>query len=126
VDQKPETGRTPLIANGFQVIPAGSAKFKTADKAAMYFEIYEPALIEAEVPKLELAIQIRVSDAKGTLMFASDGIPIPVPGKGGNPSIPFAAMIPVATLQPGAYKVEVIAKDSAEHSFSRATNFEVQ
>ena len=118
--------RTPLIASGFEVTPSGSAKFKKTGKAAMYFEIYEPALMEAEVPKLELAIQIRVFDAKGALMFASDGIPIPVPQKGGNPSIPFAGMIPVATLEPGAYKVEVVAADSAQRAFSRTANFEVQ
>ncbi len=60
---------TPLIATGFQVIPAGSAKFRVTDKAAMYFEIYEPALLAAEVPKLNLALQIRVFDAKGALKF---------------------------------------------------------
>ena len=69
--------RTPLIANGFEVIPAGSAKFKTTDKAAMYFEIYEPALMEAEVPKIALGLQVRVFDAKGALKSDSGGFRIP-------------------------------------------------
>ena len=125
VDQKPEISPTPLIANGFQVIPAGSAKFKKTDKAAMYFEIYEPALMEAEVPKLELAIQVRVFDAKGALKSESGGA-LPVPEKSGNPAIPCAGMIPVAKLEPGAYKVEVNAVDNANHAFTRTANFEVQ
>jgi len=130
-DQKIETAlledRTPLVAQGFQVIPAGSATFKKTDKAAMYFEIYEPALLDAEPPKdLVMGLQIRVLDAKGAIKSDSGGFRIKVPEKGGNPAIPFAAKVPLETLDPGSYKVEVIAVDSANNKFSRTANFEVQ
>lgn len=130
-DQRLETAlledRTPLIAQGFHVIPAGSATFKKTDRAAMYFEIYEPALIDAEPPKnLAIGLQIRVYDAKGAVKFDSGGFRIPVPEKGGNPQIPFAAQIPVATLEPGAYKVEVMAVDSGNSKFNRTASFDVQ
>ncbi|HEV1286734.1 MAG TPA: hypothetical protein VNU44_15540, partial [Bryobacteraceae bacterium] len=119
--------RTPLIAEGFHVIPAGSAKFKKTDKAAMYFEIYEPALVDAEPPKgLAVGLQIRVFDAKGATKSDSGGFRIPVPEKGGNPQIPFAAQIPVATLDPGMYKVEVTSVDSLKNTFARTAVFEVQ
>jgi VWFA-related protein len=119
--------RTPLIAEGFHVIPAGSAKFKKTDKAAMYFEIYEPGLVDAQPPKdLAVGLQIRVFDAKGAAKSDSGGFRIPVPEKGGNPQIPFAAQIPVATLDPGLYKVEVSAVDSLKNTFVRTAIFEVQ
>jgi VWFA-related protein len=130
-DQKVETAlledRTPLIAQGFQVTPAGSAKFKKTDKAAIYFEIYEPALADPEPPKsVVVGAQIRVLDDKGAIKSDSGGFRIPVPEKGGNPAIPFAAIVPVADLAPGAYQVEVIALDNANNKVSRKANFSVQ
>jgi len=130
-DQRLETAlledRTPLIAQGFLVIPAGSSKFKKTDRAAMYFELYEPALVDAEPPKdLAVGLQIRVFDAKGAVKSDSGGFRIPVPDKGGNPQIPFAAQIPLATLDPGVYKVEVSSVDSLKNTFVRTAVFEVQ
>ena len=130
-DQRLETAlledRTPLIAQGFHVIPAGSAKFKKTDHAAMYFEIYEPGLMEAEPPKgLAVGLQIRVFDAKGAMKSDSKGFRIPVPEKGGNPQLPFASQIPVATLDPGLYKLEVTSVDSLKNTFVRTAVFEVQ
>jgi VWFA-related protein len=119
--------RTPLIADGFHVIPAGSAKFKKTDKVATYFEIYEPGLVNAEPPKdLAVGLQIRVFDAKGAVKSDSQGFRIPLPDKGGNPQVPFAAQIPVATLDPGMYKVEVSGVDSSKNTFVRTAIFEVQ
>jgi VWFA-related protein len=131
VDQGLETAlledRTPLIAQGYQVTPAGSAKFKKTDKAAMYFEIYEPALLGDEVPKdLAIGIQIRVLDAKGVVRSDSGGFRIPLPEKAGNPAIPFAAQVPVAALEPGLYKVVLFAVDQANNKTERTANFEMQ
>jgi len=130
-DQKLETAlledKTPLIATGYQVTPSGSAKFKATDKAAMYFEIYEPGLLDAEPAKdLAVALQIRVLDDKGVVKSDSGGFRIQVPDKGGNPAIPFAAQVPVAKLEPGAYKVEVTALDSLKNKISRTANFQVE
>ncbi len=130
-DQRVETAlledRTPLVAQGFQVTPAGSTKFKPTDKAAIYFEIYEPGMAEAELPKgLAIAIQIRVFDAKGVVKSDSGAFRLPLPEKGGNPALPFAAQVPVAKLDPGSYKVVVSAVDSANNKFSRGADFEVQ
>jgi hypothetical protein len=119
--------RTPLIAQGYQVTPAGSATFKKTDHAAMYFEIYEPALIAEQVPKdLAVGLQIRVVDDKGAAKSDSGGFRVPMPEKGGSPMIPFAAQIPVANLEPGKYKVVLVAVDSANNKVERTVNFEVQ
>jgi VWFA-related protein len=131
VDQGLETAlledRTPLIAQGFQVTPAGSANFKKTDHAAMYFEIYEPALLAEQPPKeTAVGLQIRVFDDKGVVKSDSGGFRIPVPEKGGNPVIPFAAQIPVSTLEPGSYKVVLLAVDNANNKVERTANFVMQ
>jgi VWFA-related protein len=131
MDQNLETAlledRTPLIAQGFQVTPAGSLKFKKTDKTAMYFEIYEPAMLAEEPPKdTAVALQIRVLDDKGAVKSDSGGFRIPLPEKGGNPAIPFAAQIPVATLDPGSYKVVLVAMDNANNKLERTVTFEMQ
>ncbi len=119
--------RTPLIAQGFQVTPSGSATFKKTDHAAMYFEIYEPALLAEQPPKdTAVGLQIRVFDDKGAVKFDSGGFRIPVPEKGGNPAIPWAAQVPVANLEPGSYKVSIVAVDNANSKAERTASFEVQ
>jgi hypothetical protein len=131
VDQGLETAlledRTPLIAQGYQVTPSGSAKFKKTDHVAMYLEVYEPGLL-AETPPKDLAVglQIRVYDDKGAVKSDSGGFRIPVPEKGGNPAIPFAAQVPVSTLEPGTYKLLLVALDSANNKVERTVNFEMQ
>jgi VWFA-related protein len=131
LDQGLETAlledRTPLIAQGYQVTPAGSATFKKTDKAAMYFEIYEPQMIP-EQPAKEVAVglQLRVFDAKNVMKSDSGGIRIPLPEKGGSPVIPFAALIPISTLEPGPYKVVLDAIDNANNKSQRIANFQVQ
>jgi hypothetical protein len=119
--------RTPLIAQGFQIIPAGSAKFKKSDKGAMYFEVYEPLLMQAELPKdLAVALQVRFFDSKGAMKFDTGGFRIPMPEKGGNPAIPMASIMPFDKLEPGIYKVEVTAVDSANAKVARIATFEVE
>lgn len=119
--------RTPLIAQGYQVIPSGSPVFKKTDRFAFYSEIYEPKLVGTEVPKdLMIGIQMRIYDAKGAVKFDSGGFRIPVPDKPGNPAVPFAAMIPTKDFAPGAYKLELTAVDSVQNKFARTASFEIQ
>ena len=51
---------------------------------------------------------------------------IPVPEKRGNPAIPTGAMIPVASLKPGPYRLVMSAVDNAGGKSQRWADFEVQ
>ncbi|MBV8906951.1 MAG: VWA domain-containing protein, partial [Acidobacteriia bacterium] len=50
--------KTPLIANGVEVIPAGSPQFHKGEPALFYFELYEP-LLAAPDPRNPPAVVVR-------------------------------------------------------------------
>jgi VWFA-related protein len=120
--------RTPLVSRGIRVYPSGTNTFKTSDKTALYLEIYEPFLLEAEVPKdLALAIQVKVlGQTSGVQKFDSGMVRVPMPEKAGNPAIPIATQIPVASLGPGAYRLIVEATDSKGLTRKRWADFAVE
>jgi VWFA-related protein len=120
--------RAPLVTQGVQVIPAGSNRFKTTDKAAIYLEVYEPLLAAAEPPKdLAIALQLQVLDAKtGEQKVDSGMFRIPVPQKGGSPAIPTGAQVPVTSLTPGSYRLVLTAQDTAGQKSQRWADFDIQ
>ena len=120
--------RTPLVAQGIQMFPTGSNRFKATDKPLIYFEVYEPLLASAEPPKdLMIALQFHVLDAKtGAEKVDSGAYRIPVPTTGGNPAIPSGAQVPVASLTPGSYRLVLNAIDTAGNKSQRLADFEVQ
>ncbi len=120
--------RKPLIVQGMQVIPAGSSLFKSSDKPIMYFEVYEPLLLTADAKKPPaVAIQMRVLDRKTGAQKKDTGLArIEVPAETGNPVIPVGVRIPIESLAPGAYRLEVAAVDQAGKSFKRTADFEIE
>jgi len=120
--------RTPLVSRGIRIYPSGTHTFKMGDKPALYLEIYEPFLLEPDVPKdLALAVQVKVlGQANGDQKFDSGLVRVPLPEKGGNPAIPIATEIPVATLGPGAYRLIVEATDSKGLTRKRWADFAVE
>src|SRR6201999_773025 len=80
--------RTPLIAQGFQLIPAGSMQFKKTDQAGFYVEVYEPLLSNPDAKDVAVALQMRVFDRNTKEQkFDSGPFRIPLPDKAGNPAI---------------------------------------
>ena len=102
--------RTPLMVQGMQVSPSASNHFKKTDTAGLYAQVYEPLLKGPNPPKV--AFEMRVVDRKsGQEKFS---LPQRIePGKTGDPVIPLGLQLPVAKLDPGSYRVELRAGDSA-------------
>jgi VWFA-related protein len=118
-------GHTPLIAQGYQFTPAAAYRFKTTDHAALYAEVYEPHALDKTPPVV--GIQLRVLDRKtqeakqdSGLMAVNNLI------RAGNPVIPVGLKILVDKLTPGAYRVEVTAKDALNNSKTRVADFDVE
>lgn len=116
--------RTPLVAQGMQIVPAGSDRFKKTDLAVFYVEIYDPLLTTATPPNV--GIQMRVMDRKTGEKKVDTGGPAPS-AKNGNPVVALGLRLPVDKLPPGSYRLELKAIDSAGNSTAaRTADFEVE
>ena len=116
--------RTPLVAQGMEIVPAGSDHFKKSDPATFYIEIYDPLLTSATPPNVR--VEIRVIDRKtGEQKVQLGG---PAPGvKAGDPVIALGVKLPMDKLAPGSYRLELKAADSAGNSTAaRTADFEVE
>jgi hypothetical protein len=111
-----------------QVVPSGTNHFKAGETPAIYGEVYEPLQAQPEPPKdLAVALQFLIFDAKTNEQKADTGLfRIPVPEHAnGSPVISFAGKIPSEKLDPGSYRLQVKAFDSANKGISRTVPFEV-
>jgi hypothetical protein len=116
--------RTPLIVQGVQVSPSASNHFKKTDGAAVYAEVYEPLMKGPNPPVV--AFDMKVVERKGgqEKLHVRQRAPQP---KAGDPVIPLGLKLPVATLDTGSYRVELMAMDAAGHSSkTRTADFEVE
>jgi VWFA-related protein len=103
--------RTPLVAQGMQVIPAGSHQFLRTEQAFFYFEVYAPNLAS-------VSAQVRILDRDtGEPKWDSGPAKLTVPQQGG--------VLPINSLPAGAYQLEITAVDAAGKKVTR-TDFEVR
>jgi len=118
--------RKPLILRGMQISPSATNHFKKTDNAAAYIEVYDPALAGEKPP--QLGLEYRIVDKKTGeqkldvgVMDTKDSI------QPGNPVVPLGVKIPLATLAPGTYRVDLRAEDSVGNSTDfRTAEFEVE
>jgi VWFA-related protein len=116
--------RTPLVAQGFQISPSASNHFKKTDAAAIYAEIYEPLLKGANPP--EVAYELIIVERNSGQQKVHIGERT-TQGKPGDPVIPLGLKLPVATLGPGSYRVDLRSVDSVGNSSkTRTAEFEVE
>jgi hypothetical protein len=112
--------RKPLVVRGVQILPSASNHFKKTDNGVAYIEVYDPLLAQDKPP--QLGLEFRIVDKKTGekkldvgVMDTQDLI------KPGNPVVPVGVKLPLATLAPGTYRVDLRAEDSAGNS----TNFRI-
>jgi len=117
-------GRSPLIAGIFKFNPSGYSRFSQKDNVGMYFEIYDPLLTGETPPKV--SIQMRFLDAKtGTPVTETGTLPVDSFVQAGNTKVATGLKLPVNTLAPGLYRVEIKALDSTGTWAMRTADFEV-
>jgi len=123
-------GRSPLVAatpqGVFRFTPTGIAQFKATDKPAIYFELYDPLLTAGKEKKPNIAVQIRVLDAKSQAVKSDTGnLLLDSLVQIGSPVVPTGLRIPVDGLSPGLYRLELKALDSTGSFAVRTADFEV-
>jgi VWFA-related protein len=118
-------GRTPLIAQGFQFMPAAAYRFKTTDRVALYTEIYEPHAADKTLPIV--GIQLRVLDRKTQEVKQDSGLfSVSKEIHNGNAVIPIGMKMPMESLPPGPYRAEVTAKDQFNNIKTRTADFDIE
>jgi hypothetical protein len=116
--------RTPLVAQGMEIVPAGDARFKHNEPAIFYAEVYDPRLAGTDPPKL--GVQMLVVDMKSREKKVQTGGPLPAPAAG-TPVVPFGLKLPVDKLPPGHYELQIRAVDSTGGATPvRVADFEVE
>ena len=117
--------KKPLVSQGMQLVPSGSNVFQKTGPAAAYFEVYEPLLVSQNAPKV--GIEMKVVDRKtGQPKFDSGFLSVLSFSHAGNPVIPVGFRLPVEKLDPGSYRAEFQAMDTAGNSsIVRIANFEI-
>lgn len=116
--------RTPLVAQGMEIVPAGDARFKHNEAAVFYAEVYDPRLGSANPPKF--GVQMVVVDLKSRQKKVDTGGPLPAP-TAGTPVVSFGLKLPVDKLPPGSYELQVRAVDSnGGTTLVRTADFEVE
>jgi VWFA-related protein len=104
--------RTPLIAEGMQVVPSGSSQFKKSESAFFYLEVYGP-------DAAPLIIHVRVLDRRtGQSGWDSGLSKLSGPHQGGG--------IPISKLAPGPYQLEVTVGYPADKQVKRTKDFEIK
>lgn len=115
--------RKPLVAQGMEIVPTASDRFKKTDPAVFYIEIYDPLLTGTNPPKVGL--QLKVLDRKtGAQAFEMHGL---LPNDPGNPVVSLGMRLPLDKLNSGSYELQLTAIDTAGHQTSaRTADFEVE
>lgn len=119
---------TPLVSQGMEIVPAGSNTFGKTSPAAVYVEVYEPLLQQQPGNDFKVGIEMRLLDKKtGQPKLDTGFVTLAAYIKQGNPMIPVGLRLPLEKLDPGAYRAEFQAKDTAGNvSMLRSADFEVR
>jgi VWFA-related protein len=116
-------GDVPLVFHGLQIVPAADYHFKKTDPAVVYLEIYEPLMTGTNPP--QVGLELKIVDVKTGQAKMAVGIP-KVQDASGHPVVPMGLKVPVDKLDPGSYRLELRALDSAGNkSPVRAADFVV-
>jgi len=113
IDQKLIEGGAPMVANGLQVVPSSSNRFKKDAQPVVYLEVYDPVLQSGEA-HMGILYNI-VNRDTNQKVYSSNTIPIDQYVHPGNPLVPVIFHLPIDKLPPGRYGLEIWSRDSAQN-----------
>jgi VWFA-related protein len=103
--------RLPMIVQGVELTPSGSNHFKKTERVVLYAQIYDPHLVDANPPNVGCEYVV-IDQKTGKKVLSTGGIPVANFEQKGNPIIPLALKVPVDTLPPGDYRLEMWAGEA--------------
>ena len=118
--------RTPLVAHGMEIVPSGSNHFKKSDNVALYAQVYDPDLADANPAKLQVVYQV-VDTKTGQTIFSTGAIDVGGLVEKGSPVVPLGLKVPLDKLTPGAYRLDIQAIGvSGERTKIRSVQFSAE
>jgi VWFA-related protein len=117
--------RTPLVVKGMQIMPLATNHFKRSDKVVVYSEIYEPLLTSDNPPRVVTGYKI-FDQSTNKEVFFTGNVDTEEFIQKGNPVIPIGLKVPAKDLQPGKYRLVMLAIDAAGRvAPQRSIDFEI-
>lgn len=107
---------TPLIANGMQLTPAGSSALTKTTPAFCYFEVYLPGAGDAAT------LRVRILDLSGQPKWDGGTAQLETSGRS---TVPVGLNLPIASLVPGSYRLEVTVSGATGSSAQQSAAFEL-
>jgi hypothetical protein len=118
--------RTPLIVKDMEITPSPSNHFKKSDKVALYAQVYDPHLTDANPPVVRIAFNV-VNVKTGEIVSGAHNVDVSIYTQKGNPVVPLGIRVPMEELPPGSYRLDFQASDaSGALSAVRSVGFEAQ
>jgi len=103
--------RKPLVVKGMQIVPSASDHFKKTDNIVVYLELYAPVLQSPNPPTI--GVEMRVIDRKtGQQKVDTGAKDLTTAIQTGNPVIPLGLKVPMDSITPGSYRIELRGFDS--------------
>lgn len=116
---------TPLVVKGLEINPSATNRFKKTDNVAVYAEVYEPLLTSAAPPQVAAGYAI-LNRATGKEVFTTGAVSMEEFLQKGSPMIPVGLTVKVKDLEPGGYRLVMMAVDGAgHHAANRIVDFDV-
>jgi VWFA-related protein len=110
IDQSHIEGSVPMVANGMQVVPSSSNRFKKDMQPVVYVEVYDPILASSN-PQMGILYEL-VNRQTHQKVYSSDTIYISQNIHQGNPLVPVIFKLPMEQLPAGNYEIKIWARDS--------------
>lgn len=119
-------GEGSLVAGGYQFLASPTRAFSASRMGAIYVQVYEPALLGANPPKVGILCEITNLKSHASV-YQSGLMVINSQAEAGNPVIPVAFKLPMDKLSPGDYHLSIAARDSSGGSSPvREENFSIE
>jgi hypothetical protein len=117
--------RTPLVVKGLQFLPSAMNRFKRTDHVLVYSEVYDSLLTGEKPPRVVIGYKVQ-ERATGKDVLTTGAVSADEFLQKGNPVAPVAMLVKVKDLNPGAYRLVLMAADEAgRHAPARFLDFDV-
>ena len=118
-----QTGTGQFVLNSYKVRPRLSQEFSSADKLGMFLQLYNLKL-DAASHKTNVSVAYRITNNQQEIWRAAE---TPDHLRQGGEQLTIERLIPVASLAPGRYSIEVTAIDLlANDTVIRTADFTVK